>query len=137
MLRTLGQLTLEGNPLGRPKPLLLLAYLALEGPTSRRMLADLVYTNALDPRDALSSAIRYLQKQAPGVLSLTTEKVACALPCDAALFRALVEEVKYVQGLDYYQGPFLKNLDLGVAEELEEWLFAKREHFAMLAREAI
>jgi hypothetical protein len=65
MLRTLGELTLEGTPLRRPKPLLLLAYLALEGPTSRRTLAALFFGDVKDPRDSLSATLKHLREHLP------------------------------------------------------------------------
>ena len=39
-LRTLGGLTLEGASFRRPKPLLLLSYLTLEGEKDRQFLAE-------------------------------------------------------------------------------------------------
>ncbi len=49
LLRTLGGLKLEGSDFTRPKPLLLLAYLALEGPKERRFLSELSWTGVTDP----------------------------------------------------------------------------------------
>ena len=46
LLRTLGGLALEGTGFHRPKPLLLLAYLALEGPKLRRYLAEVFFMDA-------------------------------------------------------------------------------------------
>ena len=44
-LRTLGRLALDGSSFKRQKPLLFLAYLALNGSVSRRRLAELVTNN--------------------------------------------------------------------------------------------
>jgi hypothetical protein len=75
-LRTLGSLALEGTALRRPKPLLLLAYLALEGATPRRRLAELFFGDTKDPLDSLSTALKYL-KQHPGTaLELDLRTVA-------------------------------------------------------------
>ena len=48
-LVTLGSLAWPGVSLTRPKPLLLLAYLALEEPQSRRDLAHLFWPKSADP----------------------------------------------------------------------------------------
>lgn len=42
-LKTLGRLELPGTRFTQPKPLLLLVYLALEGPQQRRHLAELFW----------------------------------------------------------------------------------------------
>jgi hypothetical protein len=55
-LQTLGALQLEGGQLRRPKPLLLLAYLALEGRQARGHLAELFWPEATDRRNRLSNA---------------------------------------------------------------------------------
>src|SRR5690606_41914809 len=60
-LRTLGGLGLAGAGFARVKPLLLLAYLALEGPKERRFLADLLWPRAANPRHSLSVALSQLR----------------------------------------------------------------------------
>ena len=68
LLRTLGELRLEGSDFSRPKPLLLLAYLALEGPKPRRYLAELFYMDTKDPYNGLAQAVKLLRKRAPGAI---------------------------------------------------------------------
>ena len=46
MLRTFGRVQLGDGSFTRPKPLLLLAYLTVEGPCPRRRLADLFWPSA-------------------------------------------------------------------------------------------
>ena len=53
LLRTLGGLQLEGTEFQRPKPLLLLAYLALEGPQERGYLAELFFQGSSNGRHKL------------------------------------------------------------------------------------
>jgi hypothetical protein len=51
VLRTLGGLRLEGASFSKKKPLLLTAYLALEGPKSRRHLQELFWPRAEDQKE--------------------------------------------------------------------------------------
>ena len=67
-LQTLGGLRLEGADFQRPKPLLLLAYLAVEGAKDRRHLAELFWPDASEPATSLRVALGQLRKGAPGVL---------------------------------------------------------------------
>lgn len=133
MLRTFGNFAWEGGTLRRPKPLLLLTYLALEGPKTRRYLAELFFPDARDPRDSLSAALKHAQKGG-GSLVLTGERVSTDVLCDARLFRQRLEAGRYEEALALYRGPFLKELGLELSGELEEWLLETREHFASLAR---
>ncbi|MEX2502850.1 MAG: hypothetical protein WD336_10785, partial [Trueperaceae bacterium] len=61
-LSTLGELRLDGADLARPKPLLLLTYLALEGPRSRRHLANLFWPDGADPLRSLAVALTRLRQ---------------------------------------------------------------------------
>lgn len=62
-LRTLGGLELSGSNFrkGAIKPLLLLAYLALEGPKPRRYLAELIWPEAADPMNSLKVVLHKLR----------------------------------------------------------------------------
>ena len=59
-LRTLGGLGLVGSGFTQPKPLLLHAYLALEGPQPRAFLAKLFWPQG-ESRKSLSTALTRLQ----------------------------------------------------------------------------
>lgn len=135
MLRTFGTPSLEGGTLRRPKPLLLLVYLALEGPKSRRYLAELFFPDVRDPRDSLSTALLHAQKGS-GALVFTESKVSANIACDAVLFREHSKTKRYEEALALYSGPFIKDAALHLSGELEEWLLETREHFASLARDA-
>lgn len=135
-LRTLGGLGLEGSELQRPKPLLLLAYLALEGPTSRRQLAELFWRDAKDPRDVLSTSIRRLNTGGEVVSNVGRHRLCANVSCDAVEFERAAKLVDPRSLLDLYTGAFLDGLDLELGEEIEEWLYAKREHLADLCRQA-
>lgn len=134
-LRTLGALRLDGASLTRPKPLLKLAYLALNGPTTRRELADVFFRGADDPRDSLSTSLRHLRR-AQAVELLPDDRVACRVACDATDLLADFDAYRYEAVLGAYEGPFLDGLDVAVGVDLEEWLFATREAIARRARTA-
>ncbi len=59
-LRTLGELRLEGGSFSRSKPLLPLAYLALEGAKERRYVAKFFWMGAANPRRSLNTALHQL-----------------------------------------------------------------------------
>jgi hypothetical protein len=67
-LRTLGELTLEGAAFKRAKPLLLLAYLAVEGAKERWFLKELFWRDAKNPQSSLSTALAHLRKAGPGIV---------------------------------------------------------------------
>jgi hypothetical protein len=83
-LHTLGGLRLEGSAFSRPKPLLLLAYLALEGSQPRSRLAELFFMETSDGKNSLSRALTYLRKEVPGVIEADNKKVWTTVSCDAA-----------------------------------------------------
>ena len=67
-LLTLGGLSLQDTSFRRTKPLLLLAYLALEGPQERRYLAELFWPGESDPMNSLSAALTKLRKGVEGAV---------------------------------------------------------------------
>jgi tetratricopeptide (TPR) repeat protein len=138
-LTTLGHLRLEGIRFFRVKPLLMSAYLALEGRTPRHFLADLFFSDAKDARDSLSSALGHLRKV--GVpLEQDSEMVSVtlgyeALECDAVDFEAAVKMGNHADIKQIYQGPFASGLDIPLGTELEEWFYRTRERLAHTRRE--
>ena len=134
-LRTLGALRLEGATLTRPKPLLKLAYLALNGPTTRRELAEVFFRDADDPRDSLSTSLRHLRKA--GAVDLRPDdRIASRVRCDATDLLADFDAYRYEAVLAAYDGPFLDGLDVALGVDLEDWLFASREAIARRVRSA-
>jgi predicted ATPase len=134
-LTTLGRLRLEPSALRRPKPLLLLAYLALHGPTAKRDLAVLFFPESRDRADALATTLARLRQQ--GAPLCDRDKiVSTSVACDALAFKARLEAEAYSDALALYGGPFGHGLELALASELEEWLLAEREGLAAGARQA-
>src|SRR5690606_25440758 len=137
---TLGGLELsvpsKDKPLRRPKPLLLLAYLAIEGPKERHHLAELFWPDAQRPLDSLRVALSQLRMAAPGVLHEVSSPgagatVATEVDCDAVDLLGALDASDSVQARELYAGEFLAGFYLKeMGAELEEWVLATREHLA-------
>ncbi len=136
-LTTLGGLTLEGSEFQQPLPLLLVTYLALEGPQARRVLAELFWPDAKDPRDSLGSALRLMKRAVTGSVEADRSRAYSELPCDARELLTLLDAGDSEAAVALYQGSFLEGLDLTLGEELEEWVHATREYLAHRVRTAL
>lgn len=131
LLRTLGGLELAETPFSRPKPLLLLAYLALEGPKERRHLAELFWQGATDPLNRLAVTLARLRKAGPGMVCADHVRVWTALPTDAQEVLRAIEQGEYNAAVSLYRGPFLEGVyadDWG--SEVEEWVYGTRDFLA-------
>jgi hypothetical protein len=131
VIRSLGTLHLEGDVRLRPKPLLLLVFLGLEGPTNRARLASLFCSDAADPADALATALR--RARAGLADAQTGSEVATTLGSDALVFRNTVLAGDDERAVAHYRGPFLDGLTVPLGADLEEWCFRTREDLAALA----
>lgn len=129
-LRTLGHAALEGSNLKRPKPLLLLGYLAFEGATPRPHLRELFWSTAAKPADSLRVALRQIREAAPGALHEEGELVGLALPSDVGeLLESFRSEPHRI--LELYKGEFFNGLRLEKGDAaLEHWLLQAREKLA-------
>ena len=137
-LRTLGRLELEGSTFQRPKLLLLLAYLSIEGPKSRRHLAELLWSDATDPATSVRMALLQLRNAAPSVLATNPGAVEVAVPSDAREFLKLVDGDDLTSAAELYRGSFLPGFHLpGWGVEIEEWVYATRELLAERARHTL
>lgn len=134
-LRTLAGLALEGSSLTRPKPLLVLAYLALEGPTPRRRLAELFFGDATDPRDSLSTALRHLRR-ARAIDERDDDVVSTVVEADATDVLRAFDAFRYATVWSAYAGPFMSDADAGLGVEAEEWVVLTREAIADRVRSA-
>ncbi|MGY2896125.1 AfsR/SARP family transcriptional regulator [Deinococcus sp. UYEF24] len=138
MLHTLGGLHLEGAAHQQAGPLVLLAYLALEGSQERRSVQELFFPGHADAAGRLRMMLHRLKKAAPQTLPQTLEtpgtRLQTSLPSDvAALFRA-AESGEAEQVLTLYRGRFLDGVRLPGDQELEEWVFATRERLTTRVR---
>jgi WD40 repeat protein len=136
-LTLLGGLKVEGSPLTRPKPLLLLAYLALEGSRDRRDLAELFFQGSQNPGQGLRVSLAHLNKEAPGAVRASEKRLWTELDSDVVELETAITEGHFEKALALYKGPFLEGLELSdLGEELEEWLYKIRERVAAHVREA-
>ena len=135
-LEMLGGLKFKGATFRRPKPLLLLGYLALEGPKPRRYLAELFWPEAKNPPGSLSVALTQIKKAVPGVLLVDESAVEARLDTDVAVLKAAVESRAWAEVDALYRGPFLQGLDLALGPELEEWVYTWRERIEGWVSEA-
>lgn len=135
MLHTLGGLRLEGSSFSREKPLLLLAYLALEGPRPRRFLAELFWPEAADPMNSLAVALAKLRKL--GVAYNDESRAWVDLDCDALALQDALRAGRWEEGVRLYGGPFAEGLAATeVGSELEEWVYEVRERLGREVRQA-
>ncbi len=128
MLRVLGSLELAGHAFHRLKPLLLLAYLALEGSKARRHLAELFWPEAQDPLNSLSVALTQLKPL--GVLE-GGEVLRVRVSTDLEALRQALREGNLEEARRLYRGTFLQGVELPLGEELEEWVWTNRERVAL------
>lgn len=126
-LRTLGALSLEATSFRRQKPLLLLAYLTIQGPAPRGRLATLFWPDASDARDSLSTTVRRLNRLSPQLIIADGEFLSATVRCDALEFLHSDDDA-------LYSGPFLHGLEVELQEEAEEWVWTLRERIADHAR---
>lgn len=137
LLKTLGSLALEGAALRRPKPLLLLAYLVVEGARDRKFLSELFWPHAADPMASLRTAITQVRASAPGALDGDV-MLRCTVPCDVQHLREALGHKQFKRVEALYLGPFLQGFylkDLG--RELEEWIYTSREALAAQVQSAL
>jgi predicted ATPase len=138
LLRTLGGLALSGASIHRPKPLLLLAYLSLEGPKERRYLAEVFWPRAARARKSLSMALTQIRAGAPGAVASDEARVSTPLPSDAARLLEAAARGNWHEVLSLDGGPFLEGVDVyGGHLELEEWVFGMREYLGARVIDAL
>lgn len=139
LLKTLGTLQLPGSSLTRPTPLLLLAYLALEGAKPRSYIAELFFLHTRDKRDSLNQTLKHLRQDAPGAYSSddANKNLSCNLTCDAVDFLKALDQQDYQTAVHLYEGPFIADYDAATDVELEEWILGTREYLAARMREAL
>jgi tetratricopeptide (TPR) repeat protein len=143
-LITFGKVKLEGLGFSRPKPLLLLAYLTLEGAQTRDALAELFWSDK-KAKSNLSVVLSQFKKEGAGEVIASQpgiDPLPSLIRCDAQVFLELLAEQNLQAALEFYKAPFLHDLgkpldDLEVSSELRDWVFLKREWFAQQAQVAM
>lgn len=129
-LTTLGGLALHPGPFTQPKPLAMLAYLALEGRKPRRHLAELLWPDG-NGLKSLSMAITRLRKADQLACVADTRLVWSELECDATRLLTAIEDDDLAAASTLYEGAFLEGATFQAASvELEEWVLETRERLA-------
>ncbi len=137
-LHTLGGLKLKGADFSQPKPLLVLAYLALEGPQERRHLAELFWPGTAYALRNLSTVLTRFREATPGVIDVDGVRVWTTVECDARALLTALEEHQPSGSLEAYVGSFLEGLSLRAwGSELEEWVLQTREFIAGHVQQAL
>ncbi len=136
-MRTLGGLELEGPGFTRPKPLLLLAYLTLNGSSDRHHVARLFFSDDVDRMQSLRITLSRLRWELPLVLEVDRERLRTSVVCDVHGLISSLDAGSFDDGAALYSGAFLTGVNLvhGNAE-LEEWVFFTREWIASRVRTA-
>jgi pimeloyl-ACP methyl ester carboxylesterase len=142
-IRALGGLEFEGSSITRPKPLLLLTYLSVEGPKARRDVADLFWPRSDGRLRTLTVTLGRLRSGALGCIASDGRKVWAEVDSDVAQLATALDRNDLDAALALYRGPFVEGFRATAdAVELEEWVLGTREWFAatlqrrMLARAA-
>jgi DNA-binding SARP family transcriptional activator/Tfp pilus assembly protein PilF len=147
MLQLLGKpgVWLDGQPVVLPtkKLLGLIAYLALEGPTSRSRLADLCWSDN-DEASARRNLRRELHRLHESGLRdrLETQRETVSLTepleTDVSQFLAAMKDGDLESGLKRWaSGELLEGLELDGATGFHEWLELEREQLARTRRRAM
>ena len=138
-LQTLGRLALQNSNFRGEKALVLVTYLALEGPKTRAELAALLYgKQALGARDKLYALVRYLEKRTQGVIVRDPQMLRTDVSTDIRDFLDALRTEAFGHAEDLYQGYFLEGVALSaLGDEFEAWALAKRSHLALQAREVL
>jgi DNA-binding SARP family transcriptional activator/Tfp pilus assembly protein PilF len=119
------------------KPMLVLAYLALEGRASRRDLAQLLWSNATDPLNSVSAARVSIRDVLKKLLEGDNETLSLkhGFYCDVNIFIKALESDQFQiwqAALELHQGVFLEAVRLpewtdGFGADFEEWMLTWRE----------
>jgi DNA-binding SARP family transcriptional activator len=137
-------LRLDGREIVVPtkKALGLIAYLAIEGQTSRANLARLFWggmTEANARRNLRQELYRISNTPLNLAISQDAESVrpSAALTTDVARFQEALKAQRFAQALSLHDAPLLEHLRFPGASGFERWLERERVTLAELRREAL
>jgi predicted ATPase len=127
----LGALQLEPFGFAQAKPLVLLAYVALEGQQNRDHLRELFFPNASDAAGSLRSTINRVRQILPTAFEGTGSRLKAGVTCDATQVLFALEHQNLEWAVELYTAPFLENLEISdVHPELLEWVDSMRTYLA-------
>ncbi len=128
LLNLLGGLNLESEGFHRPKPLLLLAYLALEGRKEKRHVQELFWSDAANPAGSLRTAMNQIRQVSSDLILSDEHTVWTALENDLTALQSAISERDAPKVEALYRGEFLRGFSLpDWGAELEEWVLSTRE----------
>ncbi|MFO7546587.1 MAG: tetratricopeptide repeat protein [Trueperaceae bacterium] len=129
-LKVMGGLELDLGGFSQPKPLLLLAYLALEGAQRRRRLAELFWQDG-NRMKSLSMALTRLRQGAGDVVVADERRAWATASSDAGDLLDALRGGAWERAVELYRGAFLDGVAFAAGSvELEEWVLATREYLA-------
>jgi pimeloyl-ACP methyl ester carboxylesterase/DNA-binding SARP family transcriptional activator len=119
----------------RPKALALLARVALsDGKQERRVLAELLFNEAADPRDSLRWHLSYLRARLPDALVVERNAVSARIPTDIAAFRAgalrILDDPALPDApgtLALYRGDLCAGLQVSASADFHNWLYVQED----------
>jgi predicted ATPase len=136
-LQTLGGLRLTSTTFTRPKPLLLLAYLSLEGARQRNHLAELFWQTG-NRMKSLSMALTLLRQGAGDVAQVDAKQVKAKVESDVRELLVALDKSDWEKTAHLYTGAFLEGVVLDDwSSELEEWVYSTREYLAQRVQHAL
>lgn len=143
-LITLGGLALEPQGFSEAQPLLLLAFLGLQGPRLRGELKELFWPHQHDPTKRvknLSEVLRRLRRLDPNLIEARGETLATHVSVDARALRQALARRTHDAALGLYAGPFLHGVErqarLRLGEELLEWIAEERHELQSRVLDAL
>src|SRR5215471_195878 len=131
----------------RPKALALLARVALDGPVSRAVLAELIFPDAEDGRAAVRWHLNHLRTQLPKAaarhLDVTSEGVAFRGQTDVKEFRVAAARLTQqpadpgaAEMLGLYRGDLCAGLTVSASAVFDTWLYVQQEALRRAFRQA-
>ena len=135
MLLTLGASALTGGALARPRALMLLTYLSLEGPTDRTTLRTLLWGHGDAAANSFRVALSNIRAAVPGALHEQGLMLSSTLECDAVLLLRAAQQEQHQEALELYKGPFMPHWR-EVGTEIDEWWTSTRDYLALRTAQA-
>ena len=127
----------------RPKALALLVRLALvPGPQDRDALAELLFPDAINPRESLRWQLSQLRARVPFRIEADRRTVAMTASTDVARFRVGAERI--LRGdyhdaptiLSLYRGDLCSGLRVTASADFDNWLYVQEDELRRVLRRA-
>jgi pimeloyl-ACP methyl ester carboxylesterase/DNA-binding SARP family transcriptional activator len=128
----------------RPKALALLVRIALtDEPQTRSVLAELLFPEAVNPRDSLRWYLSHLRARLPGAVSIDGSTASVTVTTDVEAFRRGAERIladpsspDAVGTLALYRGDLCAGLAVRASVDFDNWLYVEEDELSRLFRQA-